>query len=98
MLISWSRLLGVRSSGIGGRKRDIVFHGDVMNTTSRLEQVARELDRRLVVSDDAIGRLAGAEHYLLEDLGTRVLRGRTSPVQIYAVTSPVGARERVHAS
>ena len=83
---------------VGGRKRDIVFHGDVMNTTSRLEQVARELDRRLVVSDAAIGRLAGAEHYLLEDLGTRVLRGRTSPVQIYAVTSPVSARERVHAS
>jgi len=83
---------------VGGRKRDIVFHGDVMNTTSRLEQVARRRGRRLVVSDAAIGRLAGAEHYLLEDLGTRVLRGRTSPVQIYAVTSPVSARERVHAS
>jgi adenylate cyclase len=54
---------------VGGRKRDIVFHGDVMNTTSRLEQVARELDRRLVVSADAIGRVAGEEHYPLEDLG-----------------------------
>jgi adenylate cyclase len=83
---------------VGGRKRDIVFHGDVMNTTSRLEQVARELDRRLVVSADAIGRLAGAEHYLLEDLGARVLRGRTSLVQIYAVTTPGRANEPVHAS
>jgi adenylate cyclase len=31
---------------IGGRKRDIVFHGDVMNTTSRLEEVAREVDQK----------------------------------------------------
>ncbi|HXA95312.1 MAG TPA: hypothetical protein VN323_07125 [Candidatus Dormibacteraeota bacterium] len=74
---------------IGGRKRDIVFHGDVMNTTSRLEQVARELGRRLVVSADAIGRLAGAEAYPLEDLGARPLRGRSSPVQVYGVTGPV---------
>ena len=44
---------------VGGRKRDIVFHGDVMNTTSRLEQVARELDRSLVISADAWQRLAG---------------------------------------
>jgi adenylate cyclase len=83
---------------VGGRKRDIVFHGDVMNTTGRLEQVARELDRRLVVSADAIGRLAGAQLYPLEDLGAAVLRGRSSPVQIYAVTSSVSARDRVHAS
>jgi adenylate cyclase len=77
---------------VGARKRDIVFHGDVMNTTSRLEQVARELDRRLVVSADAMGRLAEAERYALEDLGARVLRGRASPIQIYAVTGPAGVR------
>jgi adenylate cyclase len=73
---------------VGGRRRDIVFHGDVMNTTSRLEQAARELDRRLVVSADAIGRLEGADGYRVEDLGARTLRGRAGPVQIYAVTGP----------
>lgn len=74
---------------VGGRKRDIVFHGDVMNTTSRLEQVARELDRRLVISADAMSRLMVAEPYAFEDLGPRVLRGRASPVRIYAVASSV---------
>lgn len=57
--------------------------------SSRLEQVARELGRRLVVSADAIGRLAGAEPYPPEDLGARPLRGRSSPVQVYGVTGPV---------
>ena len=70
---------------VGGRKRDIVFHGDVMNTTARLEQMARELDRRLVISADAMSRLEGADQFASEDLGDRVLRGRTSPVRIFSV-------------
>jgi adenylate cyclase len=71
---------------VGGRKRDIVFHGDVMNTTSRLEQVARELDKPFVASADAWQRLAVDDRWKVEDLGARVLRGRASPVQVYAVT------------
>jgi adenylate cyclase len=69
---------------VGAQKRDIVFHGDVMNTTSRLEQMARELDRRLVVSADALDRLSGPHHVDLEDLGAQTLRGRASPLRIYA--------------
>ena len=71
---------------VGARKRDIVFHGDAVNTTARLEQMAREFDRRLVISADALNRLAATEPYDLEDLGAHVLRGRTSPTRIYAVS------------
>jgi adenylate cyclase len=53
---------------VGGRKRDIGFHGDVMNTTSRLEPMARELNRPLVVSADAWRRLL-AHRWAVEDLG-----------------------------
>lgn len=70
---------------IGGSKRDIVFHGDVLNTTSRLEQVARERDRSLVASATALERCEDTEAYVFEDLGTHVLRGRASPVSVYAV-------------
>jgi adenylate cyclase len=72
---------------VGGRKRDIVFHGDVMNTTARLEQMARELDRPLVISADAWCHLPDADQWAVEDLGTHVLRGRASPVQVYAMTT-----------
>jgi len=72
---------------VGGRKRDIVFHGDAMNTTSRLEQMARELNRSLVVSADAWRRLLDAHEWVVEDLGTHVLRGRASPLQVYAVAT-----------
>jgi adenylate cyclase len=71
---------------VGGSKRDIVFHGDVLNTAARLEQMAREGDHRLVVSADAAERCLGVERYALQDLGARALRGRAAPVAVYAVT------------
>jgi hypothetical protein len=66
-----------------------LVHGDVMNTTARLEQMARELDRRLVISADAMSRLEGADQFASEDLGDCVLRGRTSPVRIFSVLGRV---------
>jgi len=70
---------------VGGSKRDIVFHGDVLNTTSRLEEMARQHDRRLVASATALERCHDIGAYTLEDLGAHVLRGRASPVLVYAV-------------
>src|SRR3990170_1997086 len=74
----------VISGEVGGSKRDIVFHGDVMNTAARLEQATRDLDRRFLVSADALSRLAGTERYALEALGPQALRGRAAPVEVYA--------------
>jgi adenylate cyclase len=70
---------------IGERRRAIVFHGDVMNTTSRIEQLTRELDRAFLVSADALARLDGHARYALEDLGDRSIRGRAAKVRVYAV-------------
>jgi adenylate cyclase len=74
----------VISGEVGGSKRDIVFHGDVMNTAARLEQATRDLGRRFLVSADALSRLAGTERYALEALGPQALRGRAAPVEVYA--------------
>jgi len=74
----------VISGEVGGSKRDIVFHGDVMNTAARLEQATRDLGRRFIVSADALRRLAGTERYALEPLGPQTLRGRAAPVEVYA--------------
>jgi class 3 adenylate cyclase len=52
-------------------KRDIVFHGDVMNTAARLEHATRELDRHFLVSADALNRLTASDRYELEPLGRR---------------------------
>lgn len=70
---------------VGGSRRAIVFHGDVMNTTSRIENATRELKRPFLVSEDALNRIDGREAYVFEDLGPQQLRGREAPVHVYAV-------------
>jgi adenylate cyclase len=70
---------------IGGSRRSIVFHGDVMNTTSRIENATRTLGRNFLVSEDALARLEGAGRYAPEDLGPQQLRGREALMRVYAV-------------
>jgi adenylate cyclase len=77
----------VISGEIGGSKRDIVFHGDVMNTTARLEQATRDLGRSFLVSADALSRLTDTGGYAREALGPQALRGRAAPVEVYAVSA-----------
>ena len=72
---------------VGGSRRAIVFHGDVMNTTSRIENATRELKRPFLASEDALGRLNGKEAYALADLGLQPLRGREGRVRLYAIGS-----------
>ena len=72
---------------VGGSRRAIVFHGDVMNTTSRIEQATRDLERQFLVSEGALERLDDLDGFALEDLGPQRLRGRTATVHVYAVTA-----------
>ena len=70
---------------VGGSRRAIVFHGDVMNTTSRIENATRDLGRPFLVSEDALSRLEGKEAYAMVDLGEQQLRGREARVRVYAL-------------
>ncbi len=75
---------------VGGSRRAIVYHGDVMNTTSRIEQATRDLGHAFLVSSDALERLEGVDGYTRDDLGWQRLRGRAEPVRVYAVTARDG--------
>ena len=72
----------------GGTRRAIVFHGDVMNTASRIENATRDLGRPFLVSEEALRRLDGAQDYALDDLGPQQLRGRKTPMRVYAASLP----------
>jgi adenylate cyclase len=74
---------------VGGSRRAIVFHGDVMNTTSRLENATRDLGRAFLVSEDAMRRMDGTGAYRSVDLGPQQLRGRVAPLTVYAVESRI---------
>jgi len=72
----------------GGSRRAIVFHGDVMNTTSRLETATRDLGVRFIASEDALRALGPQNEMVFRDLGALTLRGRKEPIHASAVDLP----------
>ncbi len=72
---------------VGEQRRAIVYHGDVMNTASRLEQATREQGCRFIASAEAVDSLESIEEFQLKDLGELALRGRKARIRAWAVES-----------
>ena len=76
----------------GDAKRAIVYFGDTLNTTARLEEQAKRLDRDLVATADFAALLTLPKGYEVEQLGPVTLRGRDREVDIAAfVPAPTKA-------
>lgn len=70
---------------VGQVRRAIVFHGDVMNTTGRLEQATREVGCLFIASAEALDSLGPPPDIRTLDLGALVLRGRIEPIHAFCV-------------
>ncbi len=64
-------------------QRDATIIGDAVNTVFRLESQMKELNQRLVVSQDFRERLTSGEGLI--DLGERTLKGKRKPVRVYGL-------------
>ena len=76
---------------VGQVRRAIVFHGDVMNTTGRLEQATRELGCFFIASAQALASLDPPPDIRTRDLGALTLRGRVEPIHAFCVEHSTGA-------
>jgi adenylate cyclase len=70
---------------VGQVRRAIVFHGDVMNTTGRLEHATREVGCFFIASAQALASLGPSPEIRTRDLGALALRGRVEPIHAFCV-------------
>ncbi|MFE1599288.1 adenylate/guanylate cyclase domain-containing protein [Methylobacterium sp. ID0610] len=76
----------VVTAEIGLERHKIAYFGDTVNTTSRLESLAKDLGASVLVSADLLGRLGDLPPDLAaEDLGSHAIRGRNEPLRIAAI-------------
>jgi adenylate cyclase len=80
----------VISAQIGDIKREIVYNGDVVNTTSRIQEQCGELGVDLLVSGDLMGLLDLPEAYAAEELGPTELKGKERQVELFAIGRRAG--------
>ena len=70
---------------IGVSKREIVYHGDTMNTTSRIWSSAHSLGKNILISKTLYDRLDKDSDMVFEDLGVHSLKGKDEGIHIYGI-------------
>jgi adenylate cyclase len=72
---------------VGEIKRDIAYHGDTLNTASRIQGICNQYNKSLLISSD-IRTIADLDkNYNLESLGQITLKGKGTPVEVYSIDS-----------
>jgi len=79
---------------IGEVKTQIVFHGDTMNTTSRILGKCKELKLGLLASDQLIRMIGLPRIYAKKFVGDIELRGKQDPIKLFEVLDKVGEKEK----
>ena len=77
----------VTVSEVGDVKREIVYHGDVLNTAARLLELCKDRNERLMVAGDVGARVEAMEGVSPTWSGEVSLRGRREPVEAMALTA-----------
>ena len=83
----------VSTGELGVIKKEIVFSGDVLNTTSRIQSACKEHEVDLLISNDLLAVLHPDEKYAIEAVGDCELRGKIKRVRLSTVQ-----RTRPHSS
>lgn len=75
----------VITAQIGDIKTEIVFHGDVVNTTSRMERLCSELGERLLISKDLLDKLPVLFGDYFKPVGKIRPRGKERHVELFGL-------------
>ncbi len=75
----------VTATLVGGKAKNIAYHGDVLNTTSRLLGLCRKYQRDLLFTHFYLKSLDKAPFFEPEHIATLKLRGKANESKIYAV-------------
>ena len=70
---------------VGEIKREIAYHGDVLNTASRIQDCCNKFGKAILISENLEKSIEGFSKVHLELMGDIQLRGKQKNIKIYAV-------------
>jgi len=75
----------VMTAKIGDLKRVIVYNGDVMNTTARIQELCNQYECKLLISGKLLKRLRIGNAYMSTYIDKVKLRGKKKPIALYCL-------------
>jgi len=70
---------------VGILKREIAYHGDIINTASRIQDQCNKYGKQLLISGQLNQRLRKSKKYNINHIDSVILKGKNKPVEIYSV-------------
>ena len=71
---------------IGDLKREIVYNGDVLNTTSRIQELCNTYNQDLLISRKLLLQLELDQNYKQNYYGKVKLRGKETEIHLYGIS------------
>ena len=72
-------------TSVGKQKREIVYHGDVLNTTSRIEGKCNALGQKILLSEEVLNYIELGKNFVAEEKGEIELRGKAHQLTLYGI-------------
>ncbi len=77
----------VMAGEIGVIKKDIIYSGDVLNTTARIQEQCNEYGVNILISKETFDLIADNKGYQLIPLGSIELRGKERKIDLNTITT-----------
>ncbi|MCC5612574.1 adenylate/guanylate cyclase domain-containing protein [Nostoc sp. CHAB 5834] len=76
----------VTAGEIGSLKKEIIFTGDVLNTSARIQGLCNYFEADLLVSEDLAKILQLPATYTIRSVGENLLKGRSKTMELFAIS------------
>ncbi|HMS34481.1 MAG TPA: adenylate/guanylate cyclase domain-containing protein [Ignavibacteria bacterium] len=70
---------------MGDIKKDIVYHGDTVNTSARIQAECNKYDKKVLISKDLKDKLHLDGKYTAESMGNIRLRGKEKELELFSI-------------
>ncbi|MHA7060229.1 adenylate/guanylate cyclase domain-containing protein [Aquimarina sp. M1] len=70
---------------VGTVKKEIAFHGDVINTTARIQEKCNAYHESLLISESLLKAITFRKEYDINSIGSINLKGKEKKVTLYAI-------------
>ncbi|MFC4097871.1 adenylate/guanylate cyclase domain-containing protein [Euzebyella saccharophila] len=77
----------VTTGEIGDLKKDIIFTGDVLNTTARIQALCNELSTDILLSQNLVSQMKPSSKFAFKTVGAHPLRGKEEVLELFTIVS-----------
>lgn len=71
---------------VGTIKKELAYHGDVINTSARIQSECNTYNVPVLISENLLSDLNFKHKYLAKVLGNILLRGKSNKINLYTIT------------